>query len=147
MNRKLVIGDQTWLYQPGVEGIGIIDPRDGKRHNIRWPTFFLALGEYCVSYEYHPTATPGVVRQFIDRALLKTEPMPGFLVSVSHLRVGLVFTSHPVEKADRHMKALGYERKPEGSIWGPFSGFSRSYPYSEAHREYIYVREPAGDKL
>lgn len=78
--RQLVINDETWGYSVGTNGIGIRNPRDGKRYNISLHDFLVTvtLGPPFFSERGQPAVTPAMVREYIEVQYLKTRALPDF---------------------------------------------------------------------
>lgn len=63
--RKIHISDEMWEYKIGTSGIGIIDPRNGKKYNVKTKDFSFVSGVYVNDHE---AITPSDVRNFINIA-------------------------------------------------------------------------------
>ena len=93
--RQLVINDETWGFSAGTTGIGIRNPRDGKRYNVSLHDFLItvSLGPPYFSDHDQPAVTPAMVREYIEIQFLKTRALPDFRIYYKDYGVCYVYAN------------------------------------------------------
>ena len=113
--RPLKIGEDTWQFSIGSHGVGIQEPNKGKRHNVHMADFMLAvMGTYSV-LDSDIGIGPGDVRSYIERVILRTQPLPEFtLAHVYDARNFTVLSSLPMVEVERIVR----EQHPRAILRG-----------------------------
>lgn len=78
--RELTIDDKVWGFSVGSNGIGIMNPIDGKRYNVSLHDFFVTvtLGPTYLSEHSVRPVTPAMVREYVEVQFLKVRSLPDF---------------------------------------------------------------------
>lgn len=149
--RTVTIDGLDWQYSVGRGSLGIIDPREDKRHNIhQYDLFLVADGTwvYPGCYNDVETVKPSTVCTYIKRAFLGTEPLLDFTASFWHPVVANVVSSLGDEEVTRRVKEhdTRYFLRPatgKMSEYGQFTGTNpRPWGVSPStHKVYIFVRD------